>query len=238
MLGTIGIIGDVHAEDTHLEQAITTLNRAGAEVLLCTGDIADGSGSLERCVDMLREFEVITVRGNHDRWVLQNKARHIPKAHFLDQLSPAVIEYLTNLPTSRTVDTSNGKLLLCHGVADHDLQKVWPGTARMPVERSTRLDEIIKDGKYRWMINGHVHYRTVIHFETLTLINAGTLLNRHKPGFSMMNLEEGFISGYEFRENQAPVEVKQIDLEPSPDTKVFENTQHFDGDWDPITLYA
>ena len=75
MLRKIGIIGDVHAEDHHLELAITTLSTAGAEALLCTGDITDGSGDLDRCVELLVKHDVITVRGNHDRWVLQNKAR-------------------------------------------------------------------------------------------------------------------------------------------------------------------
>ena len=238
MLRKIGVIGDVHAEDVHLEQAITTLLRHDAEILVCTGDITDGPGNLARCVELLTDYDVATVRGNHDRWVLQHKARHIPHAHMLDELDPDVVQFLKNLPISLTLDTAVGQLLLCHSVADNDLQKVWPGTERMPAERSERLDQIIADNRYRWMINGHVHYRTIIHFEQMPLTIAGTLMNRHRPGFSLLDLDEHTITGFEFAEATTPQVVKQQPLLPDHETDIFRDTSHFRGDWAPKTLYA
>src|SRR5579859_7501927 len=37
----IGLIGDVHAEDSLLEQAIEALTGRGAHAIVCVGDIAD-----------------------------------------------------------------------------------------------------------------------------------------------------------------------------------------------------
>lgn len=236
MVSRIGIIGDVHAEHEHLAIALDKLTAEGAEVILCTGDIVDGTGDVETCIELLSAHNVQTVRGNHDRWLLENKARHIPNAHQLDMLSTPVVEFLQALPPQRQIPTSSGTLLLCHGVGNNDLQKVWPGTARMPVEQSTQLDQFIANPDLHLMVNGHVHYRTIIHFHGLVLINAGTLRGDHHPGFSLLDLDAHEIQGFEFRPRMS--HVKTQSLAPSADTQVFANTQHFDGDWQPTTLYA
>ena len=232
----IGIIGDVHSEHSLLRSALEHLHREGVDTILCTGDLTDGPGNLDTCVNLLTQYQVKTVRGNHDRWVLENKARHIENAHHLQDLSEATRHYLHTLPTQIEVETPQGLLLLCHGVLANDLQKIWPGTARMPAERSPQLDRLIDQQKYSIMINGHVHYRTIIHFQNLLLINAGTLMRRHHPGFSMLDLYNQQIIGYEFEPNIH--RVKTQSMMPCHNTDVFTNTQHFDGKWTPITLYA
>ncbi len=236
MFRRIGIIGDVHAEHHHLELALTFLQRAGVDTVVCTGDRADGRGDLDACVELLDGHQVQTVRGNHDRWVLENKARHVRDAHLLNDLDSAVVAFLSDLPQEIHLPTRLGLLKLCHGVGVNDLQKVWPGTARMPAERSARMDEIIAGGEHQIMVNGHMHYRTLIHFEALTLLNAGTLRGDHRPGFSMLDLDEGVVRGFELIPRVH--EVKVLPLTPAPHTRVFTNTQHFDDDWEPVTLYA
>lgn len=235
MISRIGIIGDVHSEDVHLERAIEFLHAQGVDRLVCTGDIVDGQGDVERCCELLLEHDVTTVRGNHDRWLLQDKARHVPNAHRAEHLADHALDYLAQLPTQVTVETTHGSLLLCHGVADNDLQKVWPGTERMPVERSTALDEIIASGEHAFMINGHVHYRTMINFHALTLLNAGTLRGDHHPGFSILDCEQNSLTGFEFYPELGAVRERSLE---HPDNHIFHNTQAFDGSWQPVTLYA
>ena len=111
----------MHAEHRRLETAINVLLEAGADTLLCTGDLCDGPGDLERCVELLKERQVLCVRGNHDRWMLDDRVRHITDAHQREDLSDKVLDYLRTLPTQITVDTTQGKLLLCHGVLDLSL---------------------------------------------------------------------------------------------------------------------
>ncbi|RZO29019.1 MAG: metallophosphoesterase, partial [SAR116 cluster bacterium] len=43
----IGIIGDVHAEHRRLETALRVLKDEQVDVVLCTGDLADGRGDLD-----------------------------------------------------------------------------------------------------------------------------------------------------------------------------------------------
>ncbi len=231
----IGLIGDVHAEHDRLKTALEHLHQLDVDEILCTGDIVDGRGCPDASVHLLKEANVTTVRGNHDRWILQDKARHVPHAHFAGDLKDATLEYLHKLPTQESVETTDGTLLLCHGVADDDLRKVWPGTDRMPPERSEILDNIISEGSVRYMINGHMHFRTIIHFASLTLINAGTLKGEHWPGFSILDLEAGDITAYEFQEDTIIMTKKQPVQEPHH--TVWSDTQDFSGGWDPVRLF-
>ena len=200
----------------------------------------DGNGCVDSCVELLQMANVLTVRGNHDRWVLENKARHVPYAHHLEALSDSVIHYLTSLPVQLDFETALGRLLLCHGVAQHDLHKIWPGTARKSAERSQHLDTMISEGRFQLMINGHMHYRTLIHFHRLTLLNAGTIRGEYHPGFSVLDFDSRSVAAYEI--HSAPrgciERVKTLSLMPSPRTRVFNDTGCFDDQWDPVTLYA
>ncbi len=236
MYTKIGIIGDVHAEHEHLDTAIQHLKALDAEIIICTGDIADGTGNLDRCVELLQTHNVVTVRGNHDRWLLTDKVRHVANAHVRQHIAPASLDYLAGLPTQHYLPTVAGNLLLCHGMADNDLQKIWPGTERMPAERCHRLDEIIASDQVSFVVNGHVHYRTLIHFSNLLLINAGTLKRVHQPGFGLLDLNRQHIQGFEFEPTVRAVRCHSVT--PGPDTTVFPNTQHFNGSWQPLTLYA
>ena len=71
----IGIIGDVHAEHQRLETAMHLLEKKKVDLLLCTGDLADGRGDLDACCRMLTDAGALVVAGNHDRWFLEEKVR-------------------------------------------------------------------------------------------------------------------------------------------------------------------
>ena len=231
----IGVIGDVHAEDKRLEAAINYLRKAGVDSIICTGDIVDGRGDPEACIKTLENNGVRSVQGNHDRWCLHDKARDIPKAHLRSELSLDSLYFLDQLPKQIAIETIAGSLLLCHGIGDNDLRKVWPGTERMPIERSIELDAIIATDNHRFIVNGHMHFKTIIHFESLTLINAGTISGTRWPSFTLIDFETGVIDAYRFQEQEIQQE-KTTRINDKPD-QVFTNTQDFQGNWHPRLLF-
>ena len=81
MLNYMGVIGDIHGEDARLESALQWMEKQKVEAILSVGDIADGAGNLQRCVDLLREYDVQAVRGNHDDWFVRGFARDLENAH-------------------------------------------------------------------------------------------------------------------------------------------------------------
>lgn len=237
-ISRIGLIGDVHAEHRYLDAALSFFATQRLDAIVCTGDLADGGGSLETCCDLLRQASVVVVAGNHDRWLLTNRMRGVPQAHDRKAVSDDTLEFIRALPPTRAIETVAGSVLLCHGVGANDMRKVWPGTVRMPVERSTELDDIIDAGRTRLVLNGHMHYRVIVNFDALTLINAGTLKGEHRPGVSIVDLVEDTVTGYEFGPDAGLVEVMQHRIGAGDDRRVWKDTQSFDGRWKPVALYA
>ncbi|MBT3694913.1 MAG: metallophosphoesterase, partial [Gammaproteobacteria bacterium] len=77
MKNKIGIVGDVHAEDKRLGLTLSWLEKQGVDTIVCTGDVADGRGDIDATCALLARNNVRTVAGNHDRWLLTDKARHV-----------------------------------------------------------------------------------------------------------------------------------------------------------------
>ena len=233
--GKLGIIGDVHAEDVRLESSLGFLANQGCNKIVCTGDIIDGPGCPNRSVELLKAFEVVTVRGNHDRWIIENKARHVKNAHNINDLSRSTLDYLKLLPTQAEFLFGKIRVLLCHGIGKNDLKKVWPGTNRLEPLKSKELDRIICEENFDYMINGHIHFRTMVHFKKLTLINAGTISGEFSPGCTILDFDKEVIQGYLFEGSNLKLS-KSHDLYGETYT-IWENTEAFNGGWEPVTLF-
>ena len=68
-LRRIGILGDIHCEDGRLAAALEFLQTQQLDLICAVGDIVDGPGDVNRTIDLLHEYQVIAVRGNHERWL-------------------------------------------------------------------------------------------------------------------------------------------------------------------------
>ena len=200
-LSRIGLIGDVHAQDARLQTALEFLRGAKVERILCVGDIADGFGDGERCCQLLREFDVATVRGNHDRWVLNDQMRELPGAVALASLSATTVEFLRALPKTLTFATIGGPLLLCHGVGENDMSALKPDDYGYALECNDELQALMYGGVYRFGVGGHTHQRMVRRFGPLIWINAGALVDHHEPCFAIADFERQRVEFYGFADD-------------------------------------
>jgi putative phosphoesterase len=171
----LGLIGDVHAEDEALKIVLEELERRNVDAILCAGDIADGSGDVNRSCALLEEHRVLTVAGNHDRWLLSDDQRDCPGATALKMLTARSRAYLDALPTKLRLTTARGPLLLCHGIGDDDLAAVKPDHLRHDLERNEALKRVLAGPPFDLMVNGHTHRAMVRRVRHLTIVNAGTL---------------------------------------------------------------
>ncbi len=187
-LHRVGLVGDVHAEDSFLEIALHFLQSHNVDAMLCTGDIADGPDDVNRCCELLQQFDVQVVRGNHDRWILANEMRHLPDANFLVDLSNATRNYLENLPLTLQFETVAGELLLCHGLGFNDMARLTPDDSGYALEMNKELQQILRS-RFRFVVGGHTHKRMVRKIGDVTFINAGTLLHNRSPCFALADFE-------------------------------------------------
>jgi predicted phosphodiesterase len=233
----LGVIGDLHGEHGRLAAVLDWFAGQRLDAIVCTGDIADGRGCINRSCELLREGEVITVAGNHDRWLLNDKVRHLTDAHQRDELNDENAEFMKSLPRRRLLETVRGRLLLCHGVADNDLARVWPGRKPEEIKRCAELDAVLVEGHYSFLINGHMHFRVLIDFAGLTLLNGGTLKG-DRAGVCVVDFETDSISAHDASPGGRLSRLVEKTLTPGPERRIWQNTEAFDGSWVPETLYA
>jgi predicted phosphodiesterase len=233
----IGIIGDVHSEHRRLHQALDWLERQAVDAVICTGDIADGRGCIEECWRALAQAQVHTVAGNHDRWLLTDQQRHVRNAHFRTRVSEQGLVFLKSLPKVIRLNTACGELRLCHGVGDDDMAKVWPGTETTAIRRSEVLDAwLAESGSPRFVINGHMHFRTLIDFERCFLINAGTLKGE-RAGITLLDMRTRQVAGFNLLDDGRVCATQRYSLDGRSDRRVWSSTAAFDGRWMPTSMH-
>ncbi len=106
-----GIIGDIHSNLEALEASISALAERGVDRYLCTGDIVGYGADPAACLARLRELDATVVAGNHD-WAAANRLsleyfnEYARAAIFWtqDQLSPADLRFLADLPPTAVVE--------------------------------------------------------------------------------------------------------------------------------------
>ena len=108
----LGLVGDIHAEDERLAAALEIFRRERADQVLFVGDVVDGEGDVDRCCALLAASNALGVRGNHDRWLVEDRMRTLPHAHHKDALAPRSLALLSALPATRDIPTPRGLLLL------------------------------------------------------------------------------------------------------------------------------
>ncbi len=191
----LGLIGDVHAEHVALEEVLAFFQREQITDIVCAGDVVNGFGDAERCCQLLREFNVRTVRGNHDRWLMAWGEVSLPDATRLETLSEESISWLQDLPVTIDIQTTAGLALLCHGIGSDDMELVTEDESDEFLLANGLLQDLVAQQRFRFLINGHSHRCMVRHvpsalsgstgYQPLTIINAGTLRRDHAPCFAI-----------------------------------------------------
>lgn len=202
MIRRFGAIGDVHAEDGLLRAALAHLQSLGVDAVLCVGDIVDGRGDVDACCTLLAEHGALSVRGNHERWILADQMRGLSMAHHLRELTEETRAYLGSLPVTRRLDTVVGPLLLCHGLGEDDMARLRPYDEGYALECIDALPSL-RASDLALVVGGHTHQRMVRRIGRLTIVNAGTLAvgsasESEAPCFARADLDAGLVQFYEF----------------------------------------
>lgn len=202
----LGLIGDVHAEDERLAAALDALAEARVDLVLCTGDVVDGQGDVDRACALLAERRVLTVRGNHDRWIREDAVRDLPHAHRMTDLDEGSVAFLKGLPVTANVDLAGGVLLLCHGVGTNDMQELRASDQGYAIASNDDLVKVVLDRRVRFMVSGHTHEPMVREFKRgagsppLVVVNPGTLCREDEPGYFVLDTDVGRVEMFRLAE--------------------------------------
>lgn len=191
-LKRIGVLGDIHCENTRLAAALQFFQTQNLEMICAVGDLVDGPGDPNQTIELLQQNRVVAVRGNHERWLLKNEMRGLHDAQTRFDFSALSWVYVNNLPVQLKFETIAGRMLLCHGLGADDMAGVWPFDDTMTLHSNYALWRLVNSEEFAFVVNGHTHQRLVRSFGEITIINAGTLYRKHKPCFCVADFERSF----------------------------------------------
>ncbi|MFC4450529.1 metallophosphoesterase family protein [Halorussus aquaticus] len=162
----IGVLSDVHSNRVAFESVLDDM--PDVDGLVCAGDVVGYNPWPAECVEMVREREIPTVMGNHDRAVASGTAfrfNQMAKAgveHARERLSENQRDWLADLPDER--HEFDGRVKIVHGHPDD------PDHYTMPEEFSADL----LDGE-DVLVMGHTHVQYAEEYADGVVMNPGSV---------------------------------------------------------------
>ena len=153
----IGVLSDVHGDYKALNTALDRLDTYHqVDHIVCAGDLVGRGPEEDRVVQVIRERQIPTVRGNHDEW-------------FYD-LSDANTKFLKSLPLDLRLSYGGVELFMCHGKPGSNM---W-GLYRDHIS-ATLLSMMLDSLKTEVLITGHTHVPMYIRVEQGIVLNPGSI---------------------------------------------------------------
>ena len=191
----LAVISDIHGNLLALQAVLADVARQEVDQTVNLGDILSGPLQPAETADLLMRCNFVTVRGNHERQVLElldapeqslNPFNPLTTdGYTAGQLRPTHIAWIRSLPTTLAL---NSAVFLCHGTPHSDL-KYWlettvPGhdlvspaahptgmRAATPAEVLGRLGGVA----HSLVLCGHTHVPRVAHCGAVLVVNPGSV---------------------------------------------------------------
>ncbi|MEE8574538.1 MAG: metallophosphoesterase family protein [Thermodesulfobacteriota bacterium] len=116
------IISDIHSNLEAFTAILNDIEIMNVDETVCLGDVVGYNANPNKCVDLIKERDIKTVMGNHDRVAAGSGEpvgfNHAAREAVLwtrERLTEENKQFLLNLPLSLDVD---GKFLMVHGSVD------------------------------------------------------------------------------------------------------------------------
>ena len=162
----VGVLSDVHSNRVAFEAVLDDM--PDVDALVCAGDVVGYNPWPAECVELVREREIPTVMGNHDRAVASGTAfrfNQMAKAGVelaRERLTDDQLDWLDNLPNERR--EFDGRVKIVHGHPED------PDHYTMPDEFSPDLlgDEEV-------LVMGHTHVQHHEEYAEGVVMNPGSV---------------------------------------------------------------
>jgi len=174
----IAVISDVHGNRLALEAVLDDIVRHGVDGTFNLGDMVSGPLEPNWTADILMDLDIPTVRGNHERILIDNppEALGLVDRFAQEQMEVRHRIWLNNLPQNMALLND---IFLCHGTPTSDdepwLDSWWDGrTVTTPDEATVAAKAEGFD--YPVMLCGHTHMPRAVRLKDGRLIvNPGSV---------------------------------------------------------------
>ena len=202
----LGLISDIHGDPLALELAWSHLTVMGADRIVCAGDLVGYGPFPDRVVSFLRERQVSSVRGNHDRWALERGAG-VRDEFGGGTPSTETLEYLRELPHDLLVAHETKVGVIVHGSPRSDMEFVTRRSHPLQALRQYLLDL-----KCDLLVVGHTHQPMWFRCPEGLVVNPGSVVSAARIDssrtFALVDLDVLEVSFHDVESGAA------IDVEP------------------------
>lgn len=211
----LGVINDIHNNLTALKKGIEVLNEMKCDKIVCCGDIIGIGPNPEETVQyMMQIANLIAVRGNHEKYLLEGMPTEFPNKENMglgemehhkwehSLLSDESIAFLENLPNKAELACEGFNISVIHYCMDRDGQYDYTNYKANPSEED--LKNMFADVNSDIILYGHNHSRNICKGDKI-YINVGSLgcpaQDKNLARAGVVNIENG------------NVEIQPIDIE-------------------------
>jgi putative phosphoesterase len=147
----LGLISDIHGDPAALEQAWTHLTTMGVDRIVSAGDLVGYGPFPDQVIEFVRDHQISSVRGNHDRWALGRKTGEADEFGG-GTPSASTLEFLASLPGELLVEAEAVVGVIVHGSPRSDMEFVSRRTHPPAVLRG-----YLRDLDCDLLVVGHTH---------------------------------------------------------------------------------
>ena len=171
----LGLISDIHAYLSHLQQAIELFEHNGVEHILCAGDLIDGGKDGDAVVSFLRKRQILCVQGNHDSQVFADQAwirramRTTGETTHPFLLSSETVAYVSSLPIKLESVFSDISFCLAHGTPYSNTTYLFPDADEQ------RFKEVADSTSAQIIVLGHTHVPMCVNVGKKWILNPGSV---------------------------------------------------------------
>ncbi|MDW7731803.1 MAG: metallophosphoesterase family protein [Methanolobus sp.] len=169
------IISDIHGN----KEALDAVMAVPHDEVICLGDLVDYGPSPGECVNLFREQNIPTIRGNHDNAVAFGvecgcgyEYKHLSIAtreYTIGVLNDTQMDFLRKLPMNLERTANGKKLYFTHGSPLSFYDYIKPDTPEEIIE------EYIREVDADFIFIGHSHLPFVRKVGGVTLVNPGSV---------------------------------------------------------------
>lgn len=143
-----GILADIHGRFDNLSAAIELLLEQGAEEFIVLGDVIDCSRGAVETVELLNQYPVTGVWGNHELGLCHDVTDSIRERY-----SPEVMEFFGRLQSHVQFD----EVLVSHALPQHDPTDPAAYYTNLRPGEDGALDATFSEHTQRLFLVGHFH---------------------------------------------------------------------------------
>lgn len=175
----IAAISDIHSNVYALEAVLADIKKQGVDLIVNLGDILYGPIAPKATYELLRQHDIVTIRGNQDRQIYETSVQEIAAnatmQFIINDLGDEPIQWMRTLPFSYQL---TDEVFLCHGTPTDDLvyllENVKDGSAK--ARSDAEITKLLGGESSQVILCGHTHIpRTVLTNTGQLILNPGSV---------------------------------------------------------------